>query len=422
MRFFADLHVHSHFSRATSRDMTLENMWKWAQLKGLKVIGTGDFTHPAWFKEISRKLNPEGDGLFSLKKEFQVPVPSSLRRETFFLLSCELSFVYTKRGRTRKVHMLILLPDLRSVERLNGELNRRGNTSSDGRPVFGMDVQEMMRIGLDVCGDILFIPAHVWTPHFSLFGSESGFDSIEECFEGLSRYIKAIETGLSSDPKMNWRLSKLDGITLVSNSDAHSPKNLGREANLFDTELSYAAIREAIEKRKGLLCTIEFFPEEGKYHFDGHRACGVVMSPEETMARGYLCPKCGKRLTIGVMHRVEMLADREEGVRPAGAPPFLSLIPLHEVVAEAMGLQTSSARVSQEYLRLVEKYGGEFPLLVDVEEEALEDRAVPLLREAVRRMRAGEVEISPGFDGEYGKIRIFGAEEREARRGQQSLF
>lgn len=422
MKFFADLHVHSRFSRATSKDMTLENMWRWAQFKGLDVIGTGDFTHPAWFREITTKLEDEGHGLFSLKREFRPPVPSSCKREVLFILSCELSFVYTKGGRTRKIHMLVLVPDLKKAERLARELSRKGNLLSDGRPVFGMDVKEIVKLGLDLCEGAVFIPAHAWTPHFSLFGSESGFDSIEECFGDLSTHIRAIETGLSSDPKMNWRLSSLDGITLVSNSDAHSPQRLGREANLFEAELSYRGIKEAIETKKGLSCTIEFFPEEGKYHFDGHRACGVVLSPKETIARGYICPSCGKRLTVGVMHRIEVLADREEPKRPPDAPSFISLIPLHEVIAEAMGKEVTSPKVSQEYIRLVERYGSEFAILLDVDEKALEDRQVPLLGEAIRRVRAGKLLIMPGFDGQYGRIKIFDEVERGNRRGQQTLF
>ena len=312
--------------------MVPEGIWKWAQLKGITVVGTGDFTHPKWFGELEDKLEPTGTGLFQLKRGYRPDdgVPQSCEGEVFFLLSAEISCIYSKNGRTRKVHCLVFMPDLTQAAQFNLALARIGNITSDGRPILGLDAKELLKITMDIAPGAVFVPAHIWTPHFSVFGAASGFDSMEECFEDLTPAIRAIETGLSSDPAMNWRVSALDGLTLISNSDAHSPAKMGREANIFDTDISYGAIMEAIKTREGFLGTIEFFPEEGKYHHDGHRACDVSYPPAETIARGYSCPTCGKRLTIGVAHRVEALSDREPGFRPPQSPPYRSLIPLPE--------------------------------------------------------------------------------------------
>ena len=323
MRFIADLHIHSRYSRATSSEMSLEGLWKWAQLKGLVVIGTGDFTHPKWLQEMKVKLEPIGNNIFKLKQNYQSNnVPVSCRGEVYFMLTAEISCIYSKNGSLRKIHSLVFVPDFSAAEKINAALSKIGNLSSDGRPIIGLDAKELLRIVLDLSDEAMLVPAHAWTPHFSVFGESSGFDSLKECFDELAPYIYAIETGLSSDPAMNWRLSSLDKITLISNSDAHSPSKLGREANIFDEEISYRAITDAIKTKKGFLGTIEFFPEEGKYHYDGHRACGVSLSPEETIKHNYLCPVCGKRVTVGVMHRVEKLADRKIGFSPSGAPPF----------------------------------------------------------------------------------------------------
>ena len=306
--------------------MVPEGIWKWAQMKGITVVGTGDFTHPRWFKELGEKLEPTGNGLFQLKADLRPEsVPESCRADVFFLLSVEISCIYKKNGKTRKVHCLVFVPDLASAAKFNLALSRIGNIASDGRPILGLDAKELLKITLDTSPQAMLIPAHAWTPHFSVFGAASGFDSLEECFEELTPHIYAIETGLSSDPPMNWRLSALDGITLISNSDAHSAPKLGREANIFDTEVSYGAIMEAIKTRKRFMGTIEFFPEEGKYHYDGHRACDVRFSPGETKQHDYRCPACGKRVTVGVMHRVELLADRAKGFRPPGSPPTILL-------------------------------------------------------------------------------------------------
>jgi uncharacterized protein (TIGR00375 family) len=423
MRFTADLHIHSRHSRATSKDMSLESLWKWAQLKGIAVIGTGDFTHPKWFQEIKDKLETIGNNIFKLKNNYQsIDIPISCSAEVYFMLTAEISCIYSKNGKVRKIHSLVFVPDLATAARMNAVLSKIGNLSSDGRPILGLDAKELLKIVLDISDDSLLIPAHAWTPHFSVFGANSGFDSLEECFEELTPHIFAIETGLSSDPLMNWRLSSLDRITLISNSDAHSPAKIGREANIFDTEISYKAMMNAIKTRDGFEGTIEFFPEEGKYHYDGHRTCGISLSPKETVKHNYLCPVCGKRVTVGVMHRVEKLADRENGFRPSGAPPFYSFVPLPEIIAEAIKVGVNSKAVNNEYLHIIEKLGNEFKILMDIPLNDIERASSPIIREAIARMRSGNVHISPGFDGEYGKIKIFEEVERKAIKGQDRLF
>ncbi|HNT67599.1 MAG TPA: endonuclease Q family protein [Syntrophorhabdaceae bacterium] len=423
MRFIADLHIHSSYSRATSKDMVPEALWKWAQIKGITVVGTGDFTHPAWLAELSKKTEPTGNGLLRLKREFEAgDVPDSCRADVFFMLSSEISTIYSKNGKTRKVHSIIFVPQISDALKLSLALSKIGNLNADGRPILGLDVKELLKIVLDECPHALFVPAHAWTPHFSVFGAVSGFDSLEECFEDLAPHIKAIETGLSSDPMMNWRLSALDRLTLISNSDAHSPAKMGREANILDADISYGSIKNAIETGKGFLNTIEFFPEEGKYHYDGHRACGVNLAPDETIKNDYLCPVCGKKVTVGVLHRVNRLADRAHGFRPDSAKPFFSLVPLPEVLAETMGTGVASKRVDAEYRRLIHQLGNEFRILIDTPLPDIERAGSPLIREAISRMRAGKVNIIPGFDGEYGKIRIFEAAERRQIKGQAALF
>lgn len=376
-------------------------------MKGIRVIGTGDFTHPGWFGELREKLEPAGNGLFSIKKEFQPDdIPDSCRAEVFFMLSAEISCIYSKNGKTRKVHSLVFAPDLGAAERINVVLSKTGNLSSDGRPILGLDAKKLLRIVMEASSANMLVPAHAWTPHFSVFGSVSGFDSLEECYEELAPHICAIETGLSSDPAMNWRLSALDRITLISNSDAHSLPKIGREANIFDAATSYEAIMDALKTGKGFEGTLEFFPEHGKYHKDGHRACGVSLSPAETIRNNYLCPACGKKVTVGVLHRVEKLADREGGFRPANAPRFYSLIPLPEIIAETLGVGVNSKAVLREYLMLLSKLGNEFKILMDT---GLKDIAAcsPELASAVSKVRSGDLDIEAGFDGEYGRIKIF---------------
>jgi len=423
MRFIADLHIHSKYSRATSKDMAPEALWRWAQLKGITVVGTGDFTHPAWLMELTEKLEPAGNGLFRLKKEFQSKdIPDSVRADVFFMLSSEISCIYKKNGRTRKIHSIVYVPDLIDCAKINIALSRIGNLASDGRPILGLDAKVLLKIVMDTCHQAMFVPAHVWTPHFSVFGAESGFDSIEECFEELTPHIHAIETGLSSDPPMNWRWSALDRITLISNSDAHSPAKMGREANIFDTEISYSTIADAITTKKNFLGTIEFFPEEGKYHYDGHRVCGVNLSPKETIRHNYLCPQCGRRVTVGVMHRVDKLADRVDGFKLEGALPFYSVIPLTEILAETLEVGVASKAVDQGYQKLIQRIGSEFKILLDSSLPDIERVASPIIREAIARVRQGNVHITPGFDGEFGKIKIFEGAERKQIKGQATLF
>ncbi len=408
--FIADLHIHSRYSRATSPDMSPENIWKWAQLKGITVIGTGDFTHPKWSDELRKKLEPTGSGLFRLKKEFQTDeIPDSCRQDVFFILSAEISCIYSKNGKTRKIHFIVFAPDFADVAKINAELSRIGNLSADGRPILGLDAKELIKIVLNISPEAMLVPAHAWTPHFSVFGAASGFDSLEECFEDLTPHIHAIETGLSSDPAMNRRLSALDKITLISNSDAHSPAKIGREANIFDTEIFYKAMMDALKTKKGFSGTIEFFPEEGKYHYDGHRLCNISLSPKETIKHNYLCPVCSKKVTVGVMHRVEKLADREEDFKLKGAPPFYSIIPLPEIIAEVLKVGVSSKKVNNVYQNLLQKLGSEFKILMDAPLDEIERAGSPLLREAISMMRSGNVHIAPGYDGEFGKIKIFEA-------------
>ena len=415
--------MHSKYSRATSRDMTPENLWKWSQLKGITVLGTGDFTHPQWLSEIKEKLDNSGNGLFRLKKKYRVnDIPESCSSEMYFMLTAEISCIYSKNGRLRKIHSIVLALDFNAAEKINSRLSKIGNLSADGRPILGLDAKELLRIVLEASEDAMLIPAHAWTPHFSVFGAASGFDSLEECFEDLTPNVYAIETGLSSDPQMNWRLSCLDRLTLTSHSDAHSPQKIGREANILDTDVSYTAIANAMKKKGGFTGTIEFFPEEGKYHYDGHRVCGVSLSPEETVKNNYLCPVCGRKVTIGVMHRVDKLADRKNGFKPENAPIFYSVIPLAEIISETLKVGVNSKAVRKGYFKLLENLGNEFKILMDCTTEEIESAGSPQLAEAISRVRKGRVNIAPGFDGEYGKVKIFEEVERKKPKGQARLF
>lgn len=399
--------------------MSPESIWKWAQLKGVSVIGTGDFTHPAWFKELNEKLESMGNGLYTLKNDFLLhTVPDSCRADVFFLLTAEISCIYSKNGKTRKIHSIITVPDFADASRINSALSEIGNLKSDGRPILGLDAKELLKIVKDASPDAMLIPAHAWTPHFSVFGAVSGFDSLEECFEELTPDIFAIETGLSSDPPMNWRLSALDRITLVSNSDAHSPAKIGREANMFDAEMSYTSITNAIKTGKGFAGTLEFFPEEGKYHYDGHRVCGISLTPKETIRHNYLCPLCGKKLTVGVLHRVEKLAERDDGYKPEAAPGFHSIIPFPEIIAEVSRVGVNSKTVANAYINLLGKVGNEFKILLDAPLNEIESNSSSLLRNAISKMRSGNIHIVPGYDGVFGKIRIFKEAEREEIREQ----
>lgn len=424
--FIADLHIHSKYSRATSRDCVPQRLDWWARRKGLGLIGTGDFTHPAWREELREACVPAGDGLYTLRESCRIRegAPDGEAAAPRFILSGEISSIYKKNGRVRKVHNVILLPSLEDAQALAQRLELVGNLHSDGRPILGLDSRDLLEITLEVCPQAVFIPAHIWTPHFSLFGAYSGFDRIEECFEDLTPYIHAVETGLSSDPPMNWRLSALDGYTLVSNSDAHSPSRLAREANLLDTELSYPAVKRALETGRtgGFRGTIEFFPEEGKYHYDGHRNCRVCLRPSDTVRAGGICPVCGRKLTVGVLHRVEELADRPEGYRPEHPAPFESLVPLDEVVGASTGCSASGVRVQRQVEQLLHSLGPELSILREVPLEDIERQGGPLVAEGIRRLREGRVDRTPGYDGAYGKIGLLSREDIDRIVGQTRLF
>lgn len=397
MKIVADFHIHSKYARATSPEMNLENLDVWAEKKGITVISTGDFTHPAWFKELKDKLEPAEQGLYRLKGS---------NSPTRFILTTEISCIYTKNGKGRRIHVLLFAPSLEVAEEINTNLGKVGNLLSDGRPIIGIDVKEVARIALEASEECLVVPAHIWTPWFAVFGSKSGFDTLQECFDEYTKYIYAVETGLSSDPKMNWRLSALDNITLISNSDSHSLPKIGREANVFDIELSYRALSDAIKTRKGFLYTIEFFPEEGKYHYDGHRACGVCLTPEESGKLNNTCPKCKKPLVIGVLNRVNELADRKEGEKPKGAVPFKSLIPLQEIIADIFGVGVATKRVATEYDNLLSNFENEFTILLDASEDELSQIASPEVAQGIISVRQRKVLLDPGYDGEYGVIHI----------------
>jgi len=411
MKFIADFHIHSKFSRATSEKTDLENITKWAEIKGVKVIASGDFTHPQWIKNIKEELKPAEPGLFQYKD-------SPVR----FLLTTEISCIYSKGGKVRKIHLIVLSPSIEVVEKINEELSKIGNLKSDGRPILGLDAKELVKIVLNVSSDCMVIPAHCMTPWFGLFGSKSGFDSLEECFEEMSSQIYAVETGLSADPAMLWRIPDVRKISIISNSDAHSPEKIGREANVFDTELNYYSIIEAVKTKKGFLETIEFYPQEGKYFGDGHRSCNIYMNSKDSLTYNEICPVCGKPLTVGVMNRIEKLADQPEGFIPENAVPFRSIVPLKEIIGEALGVGPGTKSVDAEYQKLIKAFKSEFNILLDVPFNDLKEVAFSTIAEGIVKVREGKVNISPGFDGEYGKVKIFSeVEKREAIR-QKTLF
>ncbi|MBN1559277.1 UvrD-helicase domain-containing protein [candidate division KSB1 bacterium] len=428
MKYVADLHIHSHYSRATSRQLDLEHLSSWGQMKGLRVIATGDITHPKWLAEMREKLVESEGGFYHLRSNYarttQADVPPSCESDIHFVLSGEVSTIYKKKAKTRKVHSVIFLPTFDAVEKLQKTLDRLGNIHSDGRPILGLDTRDLLEITLETDPRAHFIPAHIWTPWFSVLGSKSGFDALEECFDDLTPYIFALETGLSSDPPMNWRLSMLDAYTLVSNSDAHSPAKLAREANLFQTDLSYDALFAALKDKKSDAFggTIEFFPQEGKYHLDGHRKCHACTTPSETIKNKGLCPVCGKPAVLGVSYRVEELADRPQGYTPADVKPFKSLIPLAEVLAEVVGSGPSTKRVDQLYHKLLRELGAELDILIELSLPDIQAVGGDLLMEAISRMRNGMIDPIPGYDGEYGVIKIFKQGEREKILQQESFF
>lgn len=429
MKFIADFHTHSHYSLATSKQLTPEYCAAWARIKGITLVGTGDFTHPRWVEELKEKLEPAEQGLWKLKKEFEIDVIGEKRaladQPVRFILTAEISSIYKKDKKVRKVHNLIFAPDFKTVEVIGHKLGDLGCTiDSDGRPIIGLSAHDLLDLALSASEDIFFVPAHIWTPWFSVLGDKSGFDSIEECFDDLSHHIYALETGLSSDPPMNWLCSRLDRFTLISNSDAHSPDRLGRNATVFKTDLSYASILGALKTGhpSHFGGTINLFPQEGKYHYDGHRTCSIVWNPLQTLKNRFICPVCAKKVTVGVMHRVASLADRDSILHKPVRPPFSSIIPLKEMVAEICETAPGSKACEAMYRETIMKLGPELPILLDLSPEYIATNADPLLAEAIRRMRNRQVIVREGFDGEYGTIRVFHEGEVKAFEPQQTVL
>lgn len=405
-RIIADLHIHSKYARACSKELTLPDIGKWCEIKGIDVVGTGDFTHPAWFASIKEELEEVDGGLFALRGQ---------RSKTRFMLTTELSLIYKQGEKVRRLHICIFLSSIAALEKFISLLDARGvNLKSDGRPILGITAPEIVKMVLEADPRGLVVPAHAWTPWFAVFGSKSGFDSLEECFGKMTSQIDAIETGLSSDPAMNWRLSQLDNIFLLSNSDAHSLRNLGREANVFAVDnFDYQTLYNILKTRdtKSFSYTIEFFPEEGMYHFDGHRACNFRCAPSETKRREGVCPVCKKMMTIGVVNRVDSLADRAEGVRPPGRVPFKNIVPLEIIIGEAVGRQPGTKTVTAVYQKMISELDNEFSILLDRSYEEIGRVATKEVVEAIRRVREGRLIIEPGYDGVYGTVKIFSATE-----------
>ncbi|MGH7157100.1 MAG: endonuclease Q family protein [Candidatus Saccharimonadales bacterium] len=431
MVYYADFHIHSRFARATSKNLTLPVLDEFARKKGIGVLGTGDFTHPEWFAEINQLLTPAPEpGLFILKT-------ANADNATRFILSVEISSIYQQGGRGRRIHTVVMLPGLEAATDFNRQLAARGaKLSSDGRPIVGLSCKQIAEMALAAHPQALVIPAHVWTPWFGLLGSKSGFDSLEECFEELTPHILAIETGLSSDPPMNWRLSALDNVALISTSDAHSASKIAREATKFEGEMSYVGIGKALrrgaparaaerdEAPTKLLGTIEFFPEEGKYHYDGHSAHKIRWSPADTKSNNGVCPVCGRKVTVGVLSRVEELADRPAGFKPPGAPDFWSLVPLEEIIAETEGTKTGSKKVAAQYQALLQAFGNELTILLDTPLKSIESVSNPIIAEAISRVRRRDLYIEPGYDGEFGTVHVLRDDDRQKFRssGQVTLL
>ncbi len=396
MAYVADLHIHSRFSRACSPQLNIPNLVEWAKYKGINVMGTGDFLHPLWQAELKRDLTEDGTGFLSYSKDPAIK----------FVLTVEVASIYTQKGRGRRVHNLIFMPDFASVERLQKELlSRKANLGSDGRPIVGISSKDLLSLALQASEKVLFIPAHAWTPWFGIYGSKSGYDSLEECFEDLTEYIYGIETGLSSDPAMNWRIKELDNKSILSFSDAHSLPNLGRESTIFSQDLSlgYEGLFDAIKNVK-VVGTLEFYPEQGKYHYTGHRSCNIKYSPSDTKAKGTICPVCKRGLTVGVMERVEALADREVG---EDRPGYRMLVPLHQVIAEVFSTAPTSQKVLTEYKKLVTALGGEIQVLTKVALEDIAKISGSKIAEGVDKDRRGDLVIDPGYDGVFGVVKMW---------------
>ncbi len=412
-----DLHIHSKYSRACSPFLTIPNIEATCRKKGVDVIATGDFTHPAWFAHLKENLEEIGQsGLYKFKKNDDNKVK--------FLLSTEISLIYKDGDKCRRLHLMVNAPNIKAVDELNKYLGKKYNISSDGRPILGMSAPDLVDLCLKINPDFLIYPAHIWTPWFAVFGSKSGFDSMEECFKDKTENIFAYETGLSSDPEMNWRLSGLDKLTLLSNSDAHSLPNIAREANVFDLrEETYKEIYNIVKNKdkEKIKYTIEFYPEEGMYHYDGHRNCGVSLNPKETRKHKGVCPVCKKPLTVGVMNRVEDLADRKEGFKPSGSYPFIKLVELDKIIAEALGIKSrKSKKVQNEYTELIKEIGSELYILLEADLKNLQKTVNKDIITGIERVRKQKLQVTPGFDGQYGKINIFTEEEKKS--GQAKLF
>ncbi len=428
MELIVDLHIHSHFSRATSKNSTLEGLYYWGKIKGINIIGTGDFTQPQWFAEMKEKLEPTEGGFYKLKdsiaQEIDKKLPISVRNNIIrFVLTVEISNIYSKNGMVRKLHNVIVVPNFETASFINSRLERIGNLRADGRPILGMDSKELLKITLESHADSLFFPAHIWTPWFAMFGSKSGFNSIKEAFDDLAAEIKVVETGLSSDPFMNWQLEELRHVTVISNSDAHSPQKLGREANVMLCDLDYKDMIDGIKTNdKRFLGTIEFFPQEGKYHFDGHRICNIRFTPEETKKHNGICPVCHKPLTVGVDYRVAEIADYKLEDKPKKHKKVEYIIPLPEIIAEMKNKKVGTKTVDEEYEKVYKKLGHEFNILRKIPIEEIKKAGFPELSNVLLRMRNGDVHIEPGYDGVYGVIKLFKNDiERKMTGDQLSL-
>jgi len=420
MRVIADLHIHGRYSRATSQSMRIEEIARFAKIKGLNLVGTGDFTHPKWLKELQETLIYDVEsGLYKLANDPDFPVS--------FMITTEVSTVFTFEGEIKKIHHVILTPSIETAVQINERLSRYGDLSADGRPTLGMSAPQLVEEVMEVSNENMVFPAHAWTPWFSIFGAFSGFDNVEDCYQDMTKHIYAIETGLSSDPPMNWRLSKLDRFTLVSNSDSHSywPWRMGREANVFEVEkISYREIIDAIRKkdRARFKFTIETDPAYGKYHWTGHRNCNVSLPPKEAIKLGNICPVCRKKLTKGVEQRVEELADRPEGFIPENAIGYMHLLPLSEIIAAALEVDSPSTQhVWNIYNKLVEKFGDEYTVLIDAPRQALENITDQRIAEAIVRVREGRIKVIPGYDGVYGQPIIFDENAKTHREKVQQL-
>ena len=409
--FVCDFHIHSKYSRATSKEMDIPNLAKWAKIKGIDLLGTGDFTHPQWLGELKKNLEPVEYGIYR-------------HGDTSFILTAEVSNIYFKAGKSRRIHNVLFAPSFEVAIEVNKALSQYGDLYSDGRPMLRLEADKLVKKIMAIDKNCIIIPGHIWTPHFGLFGANSGFDSIEECFEEQTEHIYALETGLSSDPLMNWRWSSLDRFTLVSNSDSHSPRKIGREANVFASKAGYKEILEALKTKDKtkFLYTVEFFPQEGKYHWDGHRKCNVRLSPAEASKVNNTCPTCGRKITIGVMHRVTDLSDREENFVLNSAPGYKHMVPLAEIIANALKVGADTVSVEKEYNKLINTFGNEFNILLNINEDELKKRCAPKIASGIIRVRQGNVNVLPGYDGVYGEVKVFDGEEEVAGEKQLSFF